>query len=88
VKYPDSINKYVNKRKKEIMAEYNQLSDGRPDGTLIGKAASDPTGFFGATPVVQQTVTSLTTTSSTVASSVSVAVAEIQTALKNLGLCA
>jgi len=68
------------------MAEYLQLSDGRDDGVKLGKSATDKVGFFGATPVVQQTMTALTTTSSTVASSVSVAVAEIQTLLSNLGL--
>jgi hypothetical protein len=71
------------------MAEYKQLSDGRPDGLLAGKSATDKVGFFGATPVVQQTApAALTTTSSTVASSVSVAVGEIRTALVNLGLMA
>lgn len=68
------------------MAEYQELGDGRPDGTRLGKTATEKVGFFGATPVVQQTVTALTTTSSTVASSVSVAVTELQTALNNLGL--
>ena len=33
------------------MAEYNYLSDGRPDGTILGKDSSDKVGFFGATPV-------------------------------------
>ena len=30
-----------------------QLSDGSPDGTILGQNPSDPVGFFGATPVVQ-----------------------------------
>jgi hypothetical protein len=37
------------------MAEYNQLSDGRPDGVLIGQSASDKVGLHGATPVIQAT---------------------------------
>jgi hypothetical protein len=36
------------------MAEYNQLSDGRPDGAMVGQSASDKVGFFGTTPVAQQ----------------------------------
>ena len=35
------------------MADYNQLSDGRPDGTLIGQNATDKVGFFGKAPAVQ-----------------------------------
>lgn len=68
------------------MATPLQVSDGRPDGCTVGQSATDKVGFFGATPVVQQTMTALTTTSSTVASSVSVAVAEIQALLTTLGL--
>jgi hypothetical protein len=68
------------------MATYQVLTRGQDDGAIIGQSATEKIGFFGATPVVQQTMTALTTTSSTVASSVSVAVAEIQTVLSNLGL--
>lgn len=32
-----------------------QLSDGGPDGTVLGQDATDLVGFFGATPVVKQT---------------------------------
>lgn len=35
------------------MAEYLQLSDGRPDGFLLGKAASDPWCAHGGTPTTQ-----------------------------------
>lgn len=68
------------------MSQYEYPLRELDDGAVIGSAATSKIGFFGATPVVQQTVTALTTTSSTVASSVSVAVTEIQTALNNLGL--
>lgn len=38
------------------MADYNCLSDGRPDGVLIGNSATtDKVGFFATTPVVQPT---------------------------------
>lgn len=68
------------------MAQYEYPIREVDDGAIIGAAATSKLGFFGATPVSQQTVTAITTTSSTVASSVSVAVTEIQTALNNLGL--
>lgn len=35
------------------MATYNQLSDGRPDGTQLGQSASDLVGFHGTAPVAQ-----------------------------------
>lgn len=69
-----------------IVAEYEVLTDSRPDGSLVGLTAAKKVGFFGTTPVVQQAVTAITATSSTVVTSVSVAVTEIQTALNNLGL--
>lgn len=36
------------------MPEYNHVSDGRPDGTLIGNSASDLVGFFGTAPADQR----------------------------------
>ncbi len=45
------------------MADYNNLSDGRPAGVLVSQNASDKIGFYGATPVVQRaTATTHTTT--------------------------
>ena len=35
------------------MATYNNLSDGRPDGVLLGNSASDLVGIHGATPCDQ-----------------------------------
>jgi hypothetical protein len=32
-----------------------QLSDGDDAGTILGQSATDKVGFFGTTPVVQQT---------------------------------
>lgn len=38
------------------MPEYNHVSDGRPDGTMIGQdATTDKVGFYNTTPVVQPT---------------------------------
>jgi hypothetical protein len=35
------------------MAEYKQLSDGRPDGFLLGKDSADKMAFYGGTPTTQ-----------------------------------
>jgi hypothetical protein len=35
------------------MAEYEYIGDGRPDGTIVGRAATEKVGFYGTTPVVQ-----------------------------------
>lgn len=37
------------------MSTYLHLSDGRPDGALLGQNAADKVGFHGATPVIQTT---------------------------------
>lgn len=38
------------------MATYQQLSDGRPDGVLLGQdPTTDKVGFYNTTPVVQPT---------------------------------
>lgn len=50
------------------MAEYNHLSDGRPDGTMVGNAAADKVGFYGATPVVQRATATTHTTTNVVTS--------------------
>jgi hypothetical protein len=45
------------------MADENQLSDGRPAGTMVGQDASDKVALHGATPTVQSSsITSLSTT--------------------------
>lgn len=43
----------------------HELSDYDDDGTSLGQDASDKVGFFGATPVAQQTVTQQTTATTT-----------------------
>lgn len=35
------------------MAEYLQLSDGRPDGVLLGQSSTDKVGLYNTTPAVQ-----------------------------------
>ena len=76
-----------------------RLDDGNPDGCKIGGAATDKVGFYGATPVVQQsagTATATTAATSTTPFGFSEAqanalVAEVnalRTALTNLGLAA
>jgi len=75
-----------------------QISDQNDDGIVIGKASTDVVGFFGATPVAQQTGDTLITTTgmnsgtsgifttTTLSQAFIQAVIDIQTALKNLGL--
>lgn len=36
------------------MADYNYLSDGRPDGALLGNATTDLVGFHGTAPTAQR----------------------------------
>ena len=70
------------------------------NGIVIGAAAADVVGFFGATPVAQQTASTTVTTTgmntgtsglystTTLNDAFITAVAGIQTALNNLGLMA
>ena len=77
-----------------------QISDGNPDGWLLGQAAADKGAFFGGTPVVQQTTpTAVTTAASTTTASygyatttqangIVTAIAAIKLAIDNLALTA
>lgn len=77
-----------------------QLGHGSTDGVTIAGSATQKIGFFGTTPVVQQSIgTTLTTTgmhtdttalftTTTKNQAFIQAVIDIQTALKNLGLSA
>lgn len=80
-----------------------ELSDGNPVGTRLGQSASDKIGFYGVTtPVAQQTVTAIGTTTisqvgtsgkwafatSTAALAFVASVKSIQDALDALGLVA
>jgi len=40
------------------MPEYEYIGDGRPDGTVIIRAATEKGGFYGTTPAVQPASTS------------------------------
>jgi hypothetical protein len=67
--------------------QYQYICVEQPDGAIIGAATTSLIGFFGATPVVQQTLT--TTNAVTSGSTTTVcnnAVTEIQIALGHLGL--
>lgn len=41
------------------------LHDGNADGCIVGSTSSDKVGFFGTTPVTQQSVTQQTTKTTT-----------------------
>ena len=76
------------------MAEYNYVSDGRPDGAVIGHNASDKIGFYGKAPVAQRAYSSAVHATSALATSASfgatqlAAVQEIQNTLIALGIWA
>jgi hypothetical protein len=42
-----------------------QLSDGRPDGVMLGQSASDKLGHYGVTAVVQATIAAAGTDAAT-----------------------
>jgi hypothetical protein len=76
------------------MADYNELSDGRPDGALLGQNASDKIGFYGKAPSAQRAYSSAVHATSALATSASfgatqlAALQEIQTTLIALGIWA
>jgi hypothetical protein len=62
-----------------------QLSDGNPEGTVLGQSSSDKLGFFGlATPIVQPA----TVTDGTDATTTQAAVNAVIDRLQALGLIA
>lgn len=67
------------------MAEYEYVGDGRPDGTVVGRVATEKVGFFGTTPVVQQAITAVGTTTATTTLN-ETKIDRLYTALINLGL--
>jgi hypothetical protein len=69
------------------MPEYNQLSDGRPDGTQLGQSASDKVAFHGATPTTQISYIATITASATL-SQIVVNFNALLDALKTRGLIA
>lgn len=69
------------------MADYNELSDGRPDGTRLGQSASDLVAFHGATPSDQAAFIA-TVTASTTLTSVVTALNSVLALLSEKGLMA
>ena len=68
------------------MATVQQLSDGGPDGTLLGQSSTDKIGFYGlTTPIVRPSVATAITTGATETATISL-VRSIRLALVNLGL--
>lgn len=49
------------------MAQYNYLSDGRPDGTMLGNSSTDPVGFWGKAPTTQPSALTAGLTTITIA---------------------
>ena len=88
----------INTPNTETNSLENQLGTNSPDGEMIGQAATDKVGFYGVGPVVQQTGNTVVNTTgmnsgtsglystTTLNAAFITAVANIQTALKNLGL--
>ena len=78
------------------MAEYNNLSDGRPDGVLVSQAAADKVGFYGKVPVIRRPYSSavhatsalVTSAGSLFVASHLAAIQEIQNTLIGLGIYA
>ena len=87
------------------MADYTTsqlmyVGDGNSAGVIMGRSAADLIGFFGATPVVQQTAAAVSVTTvaattggymfatSTQAAQFLTTINQLVTALNNLGLTA
>lgn len=74
------------------MADYQIVTDGRPDGAMIGISATEKIAFYGDTPIIQRSgaaqATSLVATASSadVTSDLKGAVIEIMNTLTALGL--
>lgn len=67
------------------MAEYEYIGDGRPDGTIVGQTSTEKLGFYGTTPIVQPTITAVTTTTATTTLN-ELRITRLYTALVNLGI--
>ena len=46
--------------------EYEQLSYNAPDGAQLGRATTDKIAFYGSTPIVQPTISSAVSTTSSI----------------------
>jgi hypothetical protein len=65
--------------------DYEQVTYNSPAGAMIGSSATEKVGFFGATPVAQQSVTWPNTTTATTTLN-ETKLTRIKAALVNLGL--
>lgn len=62
------------------------LSDGNPDGTLLGQSSSDKIGFYGlTTPIVRPVITAVGTATATTTLN-ETRITRLYAALENLGL--
>ena len=61
------------------MAGEHFVTDGRPDGAIIGQATTDKIGFFGTTPAVQGTAVATGTDAATTQAAVNSVIAQLQT---------
>jgi hypothetical protein len=74
------------------MAEYEYVGDGRPDGTVVGRAATEKIGFYGTTPGTQRAAANQAASVVSAASYISVTsnlaafCAEVAATLTALGL--
>lgn len=62
-----------------------QLSDGNPEGTVLGQSSTDLVAFYGGTPAARPTLTTLAT-AATIAT-IRTSVQQIITHLRTLGIC-
>lgn len=65
-----------------ITTRPRQLSDGNPDGTVLGQSATDRIAFYNATPLAQVAVPAAATDAATTQALVNA----LRTALVNLGI--
>lgn len=70
------------------MATYQYLDSTQADGTILGQSATSKIGFYGKTPIVQQSALTAATAGDTVGGAVSAKINAIITALQNLGFVA
>ena len=68
----------------------NQLSDGNPEGTVLGQNSTDKVSLYGATPVVKATCTlaAALTAATTTPANIAAALVEVRAALVALGAIA
>jgi hypothetical protein len=70
------------------MAAGEVLGNGNPDGTTVGRAATEKISVYGVTPVVQAATPAAAVSAASTTTVCNTAVLEIQTALKAFGIMA